>query len=202
MNKLVAILVGGVVVVGAGTAIIISRGSDDDSVKVTNSATRKSQEVKTGNAALVDVDACDVLTDAAAKAVIGDGATKGDTSAGNASSDDVSVSNCAYNYKSVTTGPALDQLKSNDSVGLLVRAAKTKTGADSNKAVFGSQKPANVQDVSGYGDKAFFNPAYGQLNILKGGNWYILSHYKGVSGTSGTLEQAKQLADAIKSNLK
>lgn len=202
MNKLLAMLVGGVVVVGAGTAIIISRGSDDSSVKITSQKTGQSQEVKTGEDALIAVDACDVLTEAAAKQVIGDGAKKGDTAAGNVSSDDVSVSNCVYNYKSVTTGPALQQLQSTESVGILARAARTKLGAESNKAVFASQKPAGVQDVSGYGNKAFFNPSTGQLNILKGNNWYILSHYTGVSSNKSTLAEATELADAVKDNLK
>lgn len=200
MNKLIPLVVAGAVVVGGGIFLITK--NDDDSVSVTNRATGQSQTVKTGEAAIINVDACDVLTEAAAKQVLGAGAEKGNTAAGNASSDDISVTNCNYNYKPVTTGPALQQLQSAVAAGILARSAKTKTGAESNKAVFGPQKPAGVQDVSGYGDKAYFNPKFGQLNILKGGNWYILSHYTGVSPSKGTLEDAKKLADAVKNNLK
>lgn len=201
MNKTLIAIIGAVIIVGGGAAFLITR-NNNNSATVTNTSTGQSQEVKTGDAAIVVVDACDVLTEQAAKQVLGDGAKKGDTQAGNASSDDVSVSNCVYTYKPVTTGSALQQVQSTQAAGVLVRSAKTSAGTESNKAVFTTQKPAGVEDVSGYGDMAFWNPKYGQLNILKGGNWYIVSHYTGVSATKGTLEQAKQLADAIKDNLK
>lgn len=202
MNKLVLAIVGGVIVVGAGVAVAVSRGDDDNSVRITNTASGDTKEVKTGEAAIINVDACDVLTEAAAKQVIGAGAEKGDTSAGNVSTDDVSVTNCVYTYKTVTTGPILDQLASVDHAGLLVRSAKTKTGAESNKTPFTTAKPAGAQDVSGYGEAAYYNPAMGQLNILKGGNWYILSKYKGTSTTTSTLADVKVLADALKPNLR
>ena len=198
MNKLVLLIAGAVIVLGGG-AFLLTKCNDSD--KMINN-TGQGQSIKTGDAAIVAVDACDVLTDAVAQQVLGTGATKADTTAGNASSSDVSVSNCNYTYKPVTTGSALEQVQSTHAAGLLVRAAKTKTGVDSNKAVFGPQKPAGVQDVSGYGDQAYFNPQYGQLNILKGGNWYILSNYVGVNPTKATLDQVKQLADALKANLK
>lgn len=202
MNKLVLAIVGGVIVVGAGVAVVVTRGDDDNSVRITNSATGDSQEVKTGDAAIINVDACDVLTESVAKQVIGAGAEKGDTSAGNVSSDDVSVSNCVYTYKSVTTGPIFDQLASTDHAGLLVRSAKTQIGVKSNKTPFTTARPSAAQDVSGFGDDAYFNPTTGQLNILKGGNWYILSKYKGTSGTATTVDEVKVLATALKANLR
>ena len=196
MNKLVIGVIAGVVVVGGiGTALVLGN-KDDGSGKVDVS------NIKTGSDAIVNVDACDVLNDAVAKKVLGDGAEKGDTSAGTASSDDVSVTNCVYTYKAVTTGSVKDQLASTDHAGLLVRSAKTKAGADSNKTPFTSAKPGAAQDVSGYGEKAYFNPTMGQLNVLKGGNWYIISRYKGTSSTKATLDDVKQLADALKDNLK
>lgn len=201
MNKTIAILIGAVIVIG-GAAFVITRGSDNNSVKVINSSTGKSQEIKTDSSALVSVDACEVLTDSVAKQILGENAQKGDTQSGNASSSDVSVSNCVYTVKTVTTGSVLEQARSTEAVGVLARAAKSQTGADSNKSQFASAKPSGVQDVSGYGDKAFWNPKFGQLNILKANNWYIVSHYKGLNATEGTLDQAKQLADAINGNLR
>lgn len=201
MNKLILAIIAGIVVVGGGV-FLVTRGDDGKTATVTNTSTGQSQTVQTGNDAIVAVDACDVLTESAAKQVLGDAATKGDTAAGSAASADVSVSNCVYTAKSVTSGSALAQAQSTNAAGLLVRAAKSQTGAESNKAQFGSAKPSGVEDVSGYGDKAYWNPQYGQLNILKGGNWYIVSHYTGLSPSKGTLDQAKQLADAIKNNLK
>lgn len=202
MKKFVILAVAVAAVIGGGAVFLVTRGHNDNSVKVTNTNTGNSQEIKTGDDALVAVDACDVLTETAAKQVLGDVVKKGETAGHAASSDDLSVSNCSYDHKTVTTGPALAQAQSADVVGVLARAAKTKAGADSNKGQFTTAKPAGVQDVSGYGDKAFWNPQYGQLNILKGNNWYIISHYTGLNATKGTLEQAKQLADAINNNLK
>lgn len=200
MNKLVITVVGAVVVVGAATAIVVARGDDEPK----SPATTKTQKtnVATGKKALVAVDACDVLTSSAAKKVLGDQAEKGDTSAGNASTDDISVSNCVYTFKGLTTGPIKEQLASIKTAGVLARAAKTDAGAASNKTPFTTAKPAGVQDISGYGDKAYFNPATGQLNILAGNNWYIISNYTGTSPTAATLDQVKVLADAIKANLK
>jgi len=193
MNKLVLLVIGGVIVVGGGAALLISRGKDNNSVKVTNTSTGQSQEVKTGNAAFIAVDACDVLTENVAKQILGDGATKGDTSAGNVSSDAVSVSNCIY---SVKIDPNATKANNTKGVSVLARGAKTQIGADSNKAQFGSAKPTGVQDVSGVGDQAFYNPKFGQLNVLKGSNWYIVSNYSG-GATTGTIESDTQLAKLL-----
>ena len=191
MSKLVLLVIGGVIVVGGGAALLISRGNN--SVKVTNTSTGQLQEVKTGNAAFVAVDACDVLTENVAKQILGDGATKGDTSAGNVSSDAVSVSNCIY---SVKIDPNATKANNTKGVSVLARGAKTQIGADSNKAQFGSAKPAGVLDVSHVGDQAFYNPNFGQLNVLKTSNWYIVSNYSG-SATTGTIESDTQLAKLL-----
>ncbi len=200
MNKIILIVVAVVVIAGGGVFLITKNNKNDD-IKVTNTNTNQSTDVKTGSDAIVKVDACEVLTESVAKQVLGDGATKGDTSAGNASTDDVSVSNCTYTLKPSTGGSGLQQVQNTSVAGLLVRSAKSKVGADSNKSVF-ANKPSGAEDVSGYGDQAFWNPQYGQLNILKGGNWYIISQYTGVNSTKGTIDQAKALADAMKSNIK
>lgn len=194
MNKLVALVIGGVIVVGGAAAIIITRGNDDSSVKVTNSANGQSTNVRVGEAAVVNVDACDVLTAGVATQILGAGATKGDTKTGAASSDDVSVSNCVYYVRPANATPAqiINDTKGN---GLLVRSAKTQTGVTGNKAVF-ANLPAGDQWVDGIGDKAYFNPNLGQLSVLKGGNYYIVSNYHG-KATSGTLESDTALAKLL-----
>lgn len=192
MNKLLPIGVV-VVVVVAGVAVVLTR-KDDKTVKVTNSATGQTSNITTGNDALVAVDACDVLTDAIAHQILGDAAVKGDTSAGNASSDDVSVSNCTY-YVRPETGNAAEKLANTKGVSILVRAAKTKAGVDGNKSVFATL-PTGAENVSGIGDKAYFKSDLGQLSVLKGGNYYIVSNYSG-KATSGTLESDKALAELI-----
>lgn len=194
MSKLLMLLIGGVIVVGGGAALIISRGSDDNNVKVTNTATNKSQEVKTGSAAYVAVDACDVLTADIATQILGAGSTKGDTTAGNASTNDLSVSSCTY-FIRPTTGTVAEQTANTKGVSILVRAAKSKAGADSNKAQF-KTVPAGDQAVKDIGDNAFFSSTLGQLHVLKGNNWYIVSNYSG-KATSGTVESDTALAKLI-----
>ncbi len=192
MNKLVLGIVGGVVVVGAavGTYVVLH---NNNKATVTNTNTGQSVEVKTGSAAIVNVDACDVLTQNIANEVLGATATKGDTSAGNASSDDVSVTNCVYTVK---IDPSATKPNNTKGVSILVRSAKTSTGAATNNDQFGAKKPAGVQDVTGLGEKAYYNPTYKQLNVLKNGNWYIITSYSG-SPTNATLESDQALASKL-----
>lgn len=191
MNKVIALVVGAVIVVGGGVALVVSRGKDDNTAKITNSANGQSQEVKIGDSAIVQVDACDVLTETVAKKILGDAAVKGDTQAGSASSNEVSVSNCVY-YVRPAGATAAQIINDTKGVSILVRAAKTQTGAAANKTIF-SATPAGAQNVTGIGDKAYFKSDLGQLSVLKGGNYYIVSNYHG-KATSGTLESDTQLA--------
>lgn len=189
MNKVVLSVLAGVIIIAGGVTYVIVTNSDDSSTSKTDT-TSTTQSIKTGSNAYVAVDACDVLTASAAQQILGAGATKGDTSAGNVSSDDLSVSNCVYTVRTGATP------SSANSVGLLARAAKSATGAASNQAQFGSAKPAGSQDVSGIGDKAYYSPAYKQLNVLKGNNWYIVTNSMG-SVTNATLESDTQLAKLL-----
>ena len=54
--------------------------------------------------------------------------------------------------------------------------------------------------MTGYGEQAFWNPAFGQLSILNEGNWYILAAGP-INTRQRTLADAKKLADAIKDRL-
>lgn len=78
---------------------------------------------------------------------------------------------------------------------ILVRVAITSAGAKTNKDQFGDLRPKGVQDVSGLGDSAYYNVEFGQLNVLKGGNWYIITSYSG--SLKGTLDANKLLADKL-----
>ncbi|MEK7447784.1 MAG: hypothetical protein AAB632_03290 [Patescibacteria group bacterium] len=191
MNKIAVWIIGGIIVVGGIAAVFVYTNK---SVNITNTDTGQTTEVKTGDNAIVSVDACDILTQDIAKNILGDAAKKGDLPESQASTKDVSVSSCVYTARIDANGAV--SISNTKGASVLVRAAKTNAGSDSNKSQFGTNKPAGVQDVDGIGDKAFFNPAYGQLNVLKGGNWYIIANYSGTAG-SGTLESDKQLADLL-----
>lgn len=150
-------------VVGGLTYVIINK----DSYKSKSSSYKTSSSKVATNA-----DACSYLTQTIADKLLGAGAKKGANPAGNVVGNDVTVSTCSYT--SASDG-SLDSVHNLRSATMLVRAPKTATGETSNKTVFDSPKAGSV-DVSGYGKKAFWDPALGQLNVLDSNNvWFILS---------------------------
>ncbi|MEI6850775.1 MAG: hypothetical protein WCK26_02295 [Candidatus Saccharibacteria bacterium] len=193
MNKIVIWIISGVVVVAGGVLAVVL--FSNNGAKVTNTNTGQTTSVKTGNDAIISVDACDILTEIIAKQILGDAAEKSDTTNGQTSTDDVSVSNCTYTA-SIDPNAAV-RISNKKGVGVLIRAAKTNAGIETNKTIFTTNKPAGVQDINGLGESAFFNPQFGQTNVLKGGNWYIITNYSGTAGI-GTLESNKQLVDLLK----
>ncbi|MEO7944005.1 MAG: hypothetical protein ABIR34_11435 [Marmoricola sp.] len=133
--------------------------------------------------------ACEVLTQEVAKSLLG-GVSDESSPVRDTGNADVRVSTC------VRTTPVADLHKA-QSVSLLMRVAKSETGATSNEAVFGpGSLPKRGQDVSGYGEKAFWNPDLGQLNILNEGNWYVLASGP-IDPKKHTLTETEKLADAI-----
>lgn len=127
-------------------------------------------------------EACDILTLEIAKNIIGSDAK---VKSRDSSSGDIKVSNCTY-----------FSVVNQYSVGLLARSARDKAGAASNQSQFASNKPVDSQKVVGYGDSAYWLARYGQLNILKGNTWYILSTGP-VEVQKHTLTQTKKFADLI-----
>jgi hypothetical protein len=136
--------------------------------------------------------ACAIFTLADAKQILGNNA-KGGASNGNTSSDDLAVSTCAYTQDSGSNNVPVTAGKS---ASLLVRSPKSAAGITSNQAQFGPAKPADAQAVAGYGDSAYWDPQYGQLDILKNNTWYILSNGP-TTPSARSLDQAKLLADII-----
>ena len=133
--------------------------------------------------------ACDVLTRDVARSVLGSVGEE-PPPAPATSTEDLTVTSCVH------ANPAAS-LKTPRSVSLLMRGATSVTGAKSNESVFVSGSlPSGAQEVTGYGQAAFWNPAFGQLNILKDGNWYILAAGP-IDPGKHTLAETKTLADAI-----
>lgn len=144
------------------------------------------------------VAACDILTLDIAKKVLGNTAEKPkDATMADASSDDIAVTQCLFQ----TSASDAENLGDQKQASLLARSAKTDAGAATNREVFDVRvRPAGVETVEGYGESAFWNPEFGQLNILKGGNWFILQVGGGIP-SERTLDEARALADRIKNNL-
>ncbi len=192
MKKIIPLII--VLVVAAGTFLLFSMDNSKDS----STSGTESQETSNAGKSFNPPAACDVFTLEEAKKVLGETAEVPDTVVPpTASSDDISVSQCIYQ----TPADTLAAIRAQKQASVLVRGAKTETGADSNKDYFsGSTRPAEAEDVSGYGDAATWNAQFGQLNILKNNNWYILQTGSSTPAER-TLEQAKSMADAIISKL-
>lgn len=188
MKRLLAYLVGLVLVAGAVATIVLadrsSKSQDEDisSQSNTTPAVQVAQNVK---------KACTIFTLADAKKLLGDTAKGGETT-DSSSSADLAVTNCTYTQDSGSNAP----VAGDNSATLLVRAPRTKQGSASNQNQFGPLQPTGTVSVSGYGDKAYWDPQYGQLNILKNDNWYILS-YGPIAPAQRTLAQAQQLAKLL-----
>ncbi len=189
MKKIIPIIAA-VVVLAVGLVAFLVVGKDDAKTSDTN------QQKTQASSALTPPEACDLFSLDDAKKVLGDTAQVPSSPAVNAeaSSDDIKVSNCTYETPAGTT---IADIKNQRMASILSRGAKTQTGADSNKDYFnGSTKPEGVQEVTGYGDAAFWNPEFGQLNILKGNNWFILQ-VGNTAATTRTLDDAKKMADVV-----
>jgi hypothetical protein len=186
MNKtIIAIIVVVVVIAGGLTAyfLIAKPGTNPDSITSTQSTTLPTAGVK----------ACDILTDSIAKSLIGPDFVKPDGSVGNISTADIAVSNCNYITK-IDVSTTTASVKSSG-LSVLARVAKTASGASDNKLQFDSQ-PTGSENVTGIGDKAFYNPTFRQLNVLKGSNWYIVTYYIDAI-TNANLDSDKQLAQKL-----
>lgn len=180
MKKLIPVLAVVVLVGGAVTGYVLTKKGTTlvaEKPSVASSTTEAGDYKK--------VEACTAFTQADAEALLGAGAKKGDALGGDTSSDDINVSICTYS-QSATTKTA----------SLLARSAKTAAGATSNHGQFTTQLPAAAQTVTGFGDAAYWDPTYGQLNILAHNNWYILSS-GGLRPADKSLDDAKALATRI-----
>jgi hypothetical protein len=140
---------------------------------------------------LAPKEACDIFSLADAKMLLGDSAKGGDNGQ-EPSSGDLAVSTCTYTQNTGSNAPT----STAKSATLVRREPKTPQGITSNHNEFGPLKPAQVEDVAGYGDSAYWDSPHGQLNILKNDVWYIISYGPTTPGDR-TLDQAKQMADIL-----
>jgi len=187
MKKIVLIVGGVVIAVGIVAGAIIAMHATNKPAKQANSANTTS----TSTSSYKVTTACAAFSLSDAKVVLGNDAKAGSANGiGDASSGDIAVSTCSYS--SATSGRT---------VTVLARAAKTAAGAASNVGVFGPNKPTGKQDVSGIGDKAFWDAQLSQLDVLQGNNWYIIGNMAGTHTDSGALATSQAVYDRIKSRL-
>lgn len=187
MKKVVLIIVAAVVIVGGGVGIALKMQSNEKS----GSTVAKSE--------FTPPKACDILSEKEAAKVVGGAVEQVQAPASTSSmvNPNVELTQCQFNQS--TNGKAPD-LQTQKQVTLTVHGAKTKAGGETNAAVFGANRPKNVVEVKGYGEMAFWKPDFGQLNIYRNRNWYVIS--VGTIDPKGkTLDDAKKLADSIATKL-
>lgn len=137
------------------------------------------------------VKACDELTLDEAKTVLGDAATPGSTSTP-VENESLYIDTCSY----VNNATALADIRI---ITIMIRSALDGDGQASNTEAFepgGPTNPEGSEAVSGYGEKAFWDPSTQQLAILKENLW-ISVMYSNSNLTSGNLEDVKKVADLV-----
>ena len=137
------------------------------------------------------VKACDMVTLAEAKELLGSGALNS-VNETPVVEKDTAISRCGY-----TDGNAMtDQMMV---AAIIVRSGVNDDGVEQNKAQFAAGKPkkAGIESVEGVGDEAYYNSELGQLNVLRGRDWFILSYGLGSDPLANTLDDAKKLAHAV-----
>jgi hypothetical protein len=81
---------------------------------------------------------------------------------------------------------------------MTVRSGINDKGVEQNKTEFSVGRPhKNIEIVKDLGDNAYFNQTLGQLNILDGRKWIILSYGVGSAPEANTVDKAVELAHKI-----
>ena len=159
-------------------AIATSASKSGKSGSISNSSSTSNSSSKAAPG-FTERKACDILTAETAHLLAGADAKTNDAGSSPTNLGSTSVTICSYH--SETTG---------NSVDLQVSSALNQAGADSNKAQFTSNLPSAAKKVQGYGDAAYWDSTFGQLNVLKHNNWYILN-----SGSATPAERTQSQAE-------
>ncbi|MDN5819627.1 MAG: hypothetical protein L0H36_00195 [bacterium] len=137
------------------------------------------------------VEACNLLTEATAKAMLGDKVNGIASSEKPVTDGDVSTSDCSY----TDLNPVETEMKI---AALLVMSPRNASGETEINAVFKSDKSSsNVQAVRDIGDSAFFNKSLGQLNVLYKNTRFIFSYGLAESAEDTTVEDQLSFAKTI-----
>ncbi|MFZ2544468.1 MAG: hypothetical protein WAW80_00630 [Candidatus Saccharimonadales bacterium] len=134
--------------------------------------------------------ACDLFTPAKATSLIGEkiiGIDPKDP----VINGDVAMSDCSY----TDTNPDQSQMIV---AAIAVRSGINEEGVKQNKTEFVKGKPKQgVETVNSIGSAAYFNQLNGQLNVLDGHNWIIVSYGVGASPETNTIEKAVELVHKV-----
>lgn len=133
------------------------------------------------------VSACDLLTIDEAKSLLGPNAINSNTNTP-VQTADTAASRCGYTNGTTDTENLVV-------AAIIVRSGINDKGVEKNATDFSASRPTqNVDNVKDLGDSAYFNKTLGQLNILDGNEWIILSYGIGSAPEANTVEDAIDLA--------
>jgi len=134
--------------------------------------------------------ACDTLSVTEAKELLGDGAFNTNTN-NPVLSKNTATSKCGYADGNVDTEKI-------QVAAVIVRSGVNDEGVQQNKDEFANGIPTQaIEIVKDVGDSAYFNQANGQLNVLKGRNWFVLSYGLGSAPEANTVESVLKLAQKV-----
>jgi hypothetical protein len=135
-------------------------------------------------------NACNLLTMAEAKTLLGDKTING-VNQTPVQSGNLTVSKCGYSDGLPDTANAVV-------AAIVVRSGINDAGILQNKKEFVAGKPsAGIQEVTGVGDSAYFNAGLGQLNVLKDSTWILVSYGSGASSQGNSLDDTVRLAKLV-----
>lgn len=133
--------------------------------------------------------ACDMLTMAEAKELLGANTMLSGTTDPKLSGT-TAVSKCGYTDGNTDTEKMIV-------AALMVRSGVNDEGVALNKSQFANGRPENTETVNDVGESAYFNKENGQLNVLDGHNWIIISYGQGTAQEANTIEDAVELAEKV-----
>lgn len=196
-SKLIVVLIM-IVVLVAGCKTTDSKKKD--AVKPNEPSTNKEEGKSSGSNLKA---ACDIYTLDIAKKYLGATAKKGDTASSDSKTEgpETIVSSCLYENT--------DEISKILNIQLI--AAKTDAGRSWNKNTFETapkevakitgDKPPALKDISGIGDKAYWNPAMGQLVVLVDDSKYFLTIQGSLRDKAPEIKRHEEMAKDLIGNL-
>lgn len=134
--------------------------------------------------------ACEAFSGAEAQELLGSAAFNSNSN-DPVLSGDTATSRCGYTDGNSDTQKMLV-------AAVIVRSGINDKGVAQNKTEFAKGTPTQtVEIVKDLGDSAYFNQINGQLNVLKGRDWFIVSNGLGAAPEANTVQDAVKLAEKV-----
>lgn len=136
------------------------------------------------------VKACDLFTSNEAKELLGDKVIPGTKKDASLAGDTVTTQ-CSYTDANEDTDNLIV-------AAIAVRSGVNEKGVQRNKSEFALGRAAQGSEVvNDLGDSAYFNRERGQLNVLNGYDWIIVSYGVGTEPEANSLDKAIELANKV-----